>query len=236
MLGFMKSGNNRTAGSAASWAVGATLGAVLGLGLLIAGPRLIPGAATANVTETTPAGRTAETPSEAAPTPATETLEGSATTNETSASDGAAGQAGTAEGSAGTSTQAAGEGAATAENETAAGGPSGDEAVTAEGNGSTVQEDTASSATPGTEVQANAEAGQTVFASNCAACHGQNGGGAIGPALNEAASWNLAEFTGALREGKTPVKTLNATMPRYSEAQISNQQLADLHAYVQTLR
>ena len=210
MLKPMKSGNNRTAGNVASWAVGATLGVVLGLGLLIAGPRLIPGAATGNVTETTPAGKTAENPSEAAPTPTTETLEGSANTNETSTSDGAAGEAGGA---------------------TASG-----EAATTEGDGTTVQEDTAASATPGTEVQASAEAGQTVYASNCAACHGQNGEGAIGPALNEAAGWNLAEFTGALREGKTPTRTLNATMPRFSEPQINNQQLADLHAYVQTLQ
>lgn len=235
----MMSGNNRTAGNAASWAVGATLGVVLGLGLLIAGPRLIPGAANANVTETTPAGKTAETPSEAAPTPTTETLEGSATTNETansSTSETAGEQTAQSGADATTDGEAGAEGGAAQGDSEASAQTQGDEATTAEGDGSTVQEDTASSATPGTEVQASAEAGQTVYASNCAACHGQNGGGAIGPALNSAATWNLAEFTGSLREGKTPTRTLNATMPRFSEAQINNQQLADLHAYVQTLQ
>ncbi|THF67672.1 c-type cytochrome [Deinococcus sp. Arct2-2] len=80
--------------------------------------------------------------------------------------------------------------------------------------------------------------GRAVFASNCAGCHGANGGGNIGPALTTAdgpKSWTMAEFTLTLRQGKTPERELNATMPRYSETQITDEQIADLQAYIKTL-
>ncbi|MPY68207.1 c-type cytochrome [Deinococcus sp. SDU3-2] len=81
-------------------------------------------------------------------------------------------------------------------------------------------------------------AGQTIFASNCAGCHGANGQGGFGPSLVTAdgpKSWTLAQFTTTLREGKTPERELAPTMPRYSEAQISDAQIVDLHAYIKTL-
>ncbi|MDB5046314.1 MAG: hypothetical protein JWQ08_2364 [Deinococcus sp.] len=80
--------------------------------------------------------------------------------------------------------------------------------------------------------------GRAVFASNCAGCHGQNAEGNIGPALTTAdgpKSWTLGEFTLALRQGKTPERVLNATMPRFSETQITDEQIADLQAYIKTL-
>ncbi|MFB9993447.1 c-type cytochrome [Deinococcus oregonensis] len=80
--------------------------------------------------------------------------------------------------------------------------------------------------------------GRAVFASNCAGCHGQNAGGNIGPALTTAEgpkSWTLGEFTLALRQGKTPDRVLNATMPRFSEVQLTDEQIADLQAYIKTL-
>lgn len=80
--------------------------------------------------------------------------------------------------------------------------------------------------------------GRAVFASNCAGCHGANGGGNIGPALNTPdgpKNWTLAEFTLALRQGKTPERELNSTMPRYSETQLTDEQIADLQAYIKTL-
>lgn len=80
--------------------------------------------------------------------------------------------------------------------------------------------------------------GRAVFISNCAGCHGANGGGNIGPALTTAdgpKSWTLAEFTLSLRQGKTPERELNSTMPRYSETQLTDEQIADLQAYIKTL-
>ena len=84
----------------------------------------------------------------------------------------------------------------------------------------------------------NAEAGQTVYVGNCAACHGPNGQGQIGPSLvgeDGPKNWTLAQFTATLREGKTPDRQLSAAMPRYAETQISDEQVADLQAYIKTL-
>lgn len=84
----------------------------------------------------------------------------------------------------------------------------------------------------------NAEAGQTVYVGNCAACHGPNGQGQIGPSLvgeDGPKGWTLAQFTATLREGKTPDRQLSAAMPRYAETQISDDQIADLQAYIKTL-
>lgn len=84
----------------------------------------------------------------------------------------------------------------------------------------------------------NAEAGQTVYVGNCAACHGPNGQGQIGPSLvgeDGPKGWTLAQFTATLREGKTPDRQLSAAMPRYAETQISDEQIADLQAYIKTL-
>lgn len=81
-------------------------------------------------------------------------------------------------------------------------------------------------------------AGQTIYASNCAGCHGANGQGGFGPSLVTAdgpKSWTLAQFTTTLREGKTPERELAPTMPRFSEQQLSDAQIADLHAYIKSL-
>lgn len=84
----------------------------------------------------------------------------------------------------------------------------------------------------------NAEAGQAVYVGNCAACHGPNGQGQIGPSMvgeDGPKGWTLAQFTATLREGKTPDRQLSAAMPRYAETQISDEQIADLQAYIKTL-
>jgi mono/diheme cytochrome c family protein len=97
----------------------------------------------------------------------------------------------------------------------------------------------ASGAAPaGTATAGDAAAGQTVYVSNCSGCHGANGQGVVGPSLvtaNGPKSWTLAQFTTTLREGRTPERELNATMPRFSEAQLSDAQVADLFAYIKTL-
>ncbi|SEJ73026.1 Cytochrome C oxidase, cbb3-type, subunit III [Deinococcus reticulitermitis] len=87
--------------------------------------------------------------------------------------------------------------------------------------------------------QGDAAAGEAKFAANCAACHGQGGvGGGVGPAINTPdgpKAWSLEEFTLTLREGRTPTKTLNAVMPRYVATQITDQEIANLHAYIKGL-
>lgn len=79
----------------------------------------------------------------------------------------------------------------------------------------------------------NADNGKTFFASNCAGCHGGNAEGGVGPKLDKAAGWTLAQFGSAIHEGKTPEKELSAVMPRFSKDQVSEAQLADTHAYLQ---
>lgn len=95
-------------------------------------------------------------------------------------------------------------------------------------------EETAAAAEP----QGDASAGEELFASNCAGCHGANGEGNIGPSLvaaNGPKDWTLAQFTTALREGKTPEKELAPTMPRFSDAQLTDSDIANVQAYIKTL-
>lgn len=78
--------------------------------------------------------------------------------------------------------------------------------------------------------------GGVVFTANCQGCHGADAaGGPIGPSLVQSGSvpnWTVEEFVLTLRQGQTPVRTLSAGMPRYSEAQLSDEQVYDLHAYL----
>ena len=87
--------------------------------------------------------------------------------------------------------------------------------------------------------EGDAEAGSTIFASNCAGCHNANGSGGIGPSLlteQGPKGWTLAQFTTVLREGKIPEgRELSAVMPRFSDAQLSDKQVADLLAHIKTL-
>ncbi len=207
-------------GSAASWGLGVTLGVILGVGVLIATPQLMGKPAEATPASTAPANTNENGPADAGKS------EGSASTNSGASSESGSMASGNSAGSTGTSTSgeassgdmAAGEGASSAAGEAAAGGTP----------------DTAGD----TEAAGDAQAGQTVFAGNCAGCHGANGQGQIGPSLVTAdgpKSWTLAQFKTTLREGKTPDRELSATMPRFGEAQISDAQVADLQAYIKTL-
>ncbi|MFC6616395.1 hypothetical protein [Deinococcus radiophilus] len=48
--------------------------------------------------------------------------------------------------------------------------------------------------------------------------------------------WDLTGFTQTLREGVTPDgRELAPTMPRFSEAQLSDADVANIHAWVQSL-
>lgn len=196
----------REAGDVTSWAVGVTAGLILGVTLLIATPRLMTPATTAEGTTTSTTTRDAATQVESADA-------------QEAATQGTAGQ------------QEGGmqeEGAATPE----ASAEGEDEAAT----GEATEGAPAGEAAP--EAAGNAEAGQAVYVGNCAACHGPNGQGQIGPSLvgeDGPKNWTLAQFTATLREGKTPDRQLSAAMPRYAETQISDEQVADLQAYIKTL-
>lgn len=81
-------------------------------------------------------------------------------------------------------------------------------------------------------------AGQTLFAANCAGCHGTNGQGVVGPSLVKAdgpKAWTEPEFLAVIRQGKTPQRVLNATMPRFSETQLSDAEVLNIHAYIKSL-
>ncbi|MFC6592515.1 c-type cytochrome [Deinococcus lacus] len=128
---------------------------------------------------------------------------------------------------AGEAAQATGVAAAGTTNATAETGQSDPAALTPE----------AASETASAEGAGDAAAGKEVFVGTCGGCHGANGEGGIGPALNAAAGWDLAGFTQALREGKTPDgRELAAMMPRFSPAQLDDAQVANIHAFVQTLK
>jgi mono/diheme cytochrome c family protein len=203
-------------GSVASWGLGVTLGLILGVGLLIATPQLMGKPAEATPASTAPANANENGPADAGKSD-TGTGEDSMASGEGMASGGTAGEG--ASGEADSGDMAAGQGASSAAGEAAAGG-------------------TPDTAAGDTEAAGDAQAGQTVFAGNCAGCHGANGQGQIGPSLvttDGPRSWTLAQFATTLREGKTPERELSATMPRYGEAQISDAQVADLHAYIKTL-
>lgn len=197
----------REAGDVTSWAVGVTAGLILGVTLLIATPRLMTPATTAEGTTTSTTTRDAATQVESADA-------------QEAATQGTAGQ------------QEGGmqeEGAATAE-------------ASAEGEGEAATGEATEGASAGgaapEAAAGNAEAGQAVYVGNCAACHGPNGQGQIGPSLvgeDGPKNWTLAQFTATLREGKTPDRQLSAAMPRYAETQISDEQVADLQAYIKTL-
>ncbi|MCD0177350.1 cytochrome c [Deinococcus sp. 14RED07] len=197
----------REAGDVTSWAVGVTAGLILGVTLLIATPRLMTPPTTAEGATTSTTTRDAATQVESADA-------------QEAATQGTAGQ------------QEGGmqeEGAATAE-------------ASAEGEGEAATGEATEGASAGgaapEAAAGNAEAGQTVYVGNCAACHGPNGQGQIGPSLvgeDGPKNWTLAQFTATLREGKTPDRQLSAAMPRYAETQISDEQVADLQAYIKTL-
>ncbi len=76
---------------------------------------------------------------------------------------------------------------------------------------------------------ASAEHGKTAFIQNgCWQCHGFQGqGGVTGPKLAPE-PLPLETFTAFVR-------TSNRTMPPYMEAILSNEDLADIHAYLETL-
>ena len=76
---------------------------------------------------------------------------------------------------------------------------------------------------------ASAEKGKAAYTQHgCWQCHGTEGQGAVsGP--------KLAPDPMPIETFTTFVRTSNRAMPPYSEAVLSNDELADIHAYLQTI-
>ncbi|PTA68198.1 c-type cytochrome [Deinococcus arcticus] len=86
------------------------------------------------------------------------------------------------------------------------------------------------------EPQGDNTAGGDLYASKgCAGCHGPQGQGGVGPSMAKVKDWSLEQFTATLREGKTPERVLSAAMPRFTEQQLTDSDIANLFSYVKTL-
>ena len=74
------------------------------------------------------------------------------------------------------------------------------------------------------------ERGKAVFAQYCSACHGSGGEGGVGPALkNEAAKKNTGQVADFIKNPLSP-------MPKLYPAPLSDQDIADVTAFVDTLK
>jgi mono/diheme cytochrome c family protein len=87
---------------------------------------------------------------------------------------------------------------------------------------------TASSMTAG--AQGDATHGKTIFAANCASCHGASGTeGGVGPSLkNEKSRKNFAQAVAWIKNPQPP-------MPKLYPSPLSEKDVNDVAAYVETL-
>jgi len=71
----------------------------------------------------------------------------------------------------------------------------------------------------------DAAAGQTTYASlPCVGCHGENAEGSVGP--------KLAGFSGGWDKFQTTVRNGHEEMPKFGTDVVSDQQLADVYAWL----
>jgi len=76
---------------------------------------------------------------------------------------------------------------------------------------------------------------------DCASCHEDDAKGFYGPNITNSmtagiGAWTLAQFSGAVRDGKdTDGTMLCAAMSRFPAAEINDAQMSDLFAYVKSL-
>jgi mono/diheme cytochrome c family protein len=81
---------------------------------------------------------------------------------------------------------------------------------------------------PDTEPAGDAAAGQKAYASlPCIGCHGENAEGSRGPMLTGFSSWE--KFETVVREGFD-------AMPKFGTDKVSDQQLADMFAWVNSMK
>jgi len=86
------------------------------------------------------------------------------------------------------------------------------------------------SATPAPALAADAGRGRAIYAANCAACHGETGReGGVGPALaGERAHASDAQTQALIEDPQPP-------MPKLYPAPLSDKDVSDVAAYVQSL-
>ncbi|WP_216325043.1 c-type cytochrome [Deinococcus aestuarii] len=83
--------------------------------------------------------------------------------------------------------------------------------------------------------------GQTLYAGNCAGCHGAQAQGGVGPGLAETKGWSLADFGQAVLHGQAPGgRTLAPVMPRFADTGLdgappTDDQIKVLHEYLKGL-
>lgn len=83
-----------------------------------------------------------------------------------------------------------------------------------------------------TALGASAENGKMLFMKNgCWQCHGTVGQGSIATSGGKVIAPNPLPYD----QFATAVRTTNGAMPPYREAILSNEDLADIHAYLQTI-
>ncbi len=81
---------------------------------------------------------------------------------------------------------------------------------------------------PGSGEQGNVQAGATMYAASCAACHGQKGEGVLGPKL-AGTSLSAEEIVTIVKNGKT-----GSGMPPFG-AKLGDQDIQDLAAFILSL-
>ncbi|MEF2277129.1 cytochrome c [Deinococcus sp. YIM 134068] len=83
--------------------------------------------------------------------------------------------------------------------------------------------------------------GGTLYAGNCAGCHGAQAQGGVGPGLAETKGWTLAAFGQAVLHGEAPEgRTLASVMPRFADTGLdgappTDEQIKVLHEYIKGL-
>jgi mono/diheme cytochrome c family protein len=86
-----------------------------------------------------------------------------------------------------------------------------------------------SAAAQGATATGNAANGKTLFAANCSSCHGATGQGGVGPKLQGEKS--RKNFAGVVAQIKNPAPP----MPKLYPSPLSDKDVNDLAAYVETL-
>jgi mono/diheme cytochrome c family protein len=91
----------------------------------------------------------------------------------------------------------------------------------------------------------NVKSGGAIYTANCAGCHGAKAQGNVGPDLHETAGWTFTQFQGAmLRYKDDKGVALKPPMPNWAKIGYkgdkgkapTNAEIANLHAYIKTLK
>ena len=80
---------------------------------------------------------------------------------------------------------------------------------------------------PAADAKGDAQAGQAAYTKNCAACHGASAEGGLGPKL-AGTKLAVSAVSSKVRAGAAP------RMPAFDAAKVSDQDIANIHAWLQT--